>query len=213
MKTAMDKNLDKLEKGNHLNGSSFWGVFGALFLILMFNFYLFQLFLSFFNSDFFEPVFILINGFYFIVFFMVQAGILKVIYRKITLQQYKISSPVKSTKEFFRFVLFIVFGIGLILFYIGFYPLTQFSTSIFYEILFSLASIIISYMYWIYVEHFNPNSVNVPKFLEYDSSMIFVLLVCLIAFGTAAVFFPYLIIGPLGFGLWLIILSRILLGE
>jgi len=144
---------------------------------------------------------------------MVQAGIIKVVYRKISRQGYKIYSPFKSIKEFFRFILLIIFVGALILVNMGFYPFEIFSSSILYEISFFIASILISTAYWKYVEVYKEGSVYVPKFSEYKLQEWLVVIICLMGFGTAAIMFPYSPAGPIGFGIWFIMLSRFLIGE
>ncbi len=209
-KTQMDKNLDKLEKINHLGTDSFWGLLAALFVLLIYNYYSFQSFFSLFEES--APVLKLLGFFWYVVFFMVQAGILKVIYRKFSTGSCIFYSPFKSFREFFRLLLCFPLGIIFFAFVLNvYYPFKIFSTSITDLILFYVVSIGISVLYWKYVEHYNRKDIRVPKLGAYGVSGWITIIFCMLMFGTAAVFFPYTIIGFMGFGIWLIMLCRFLL--
>ena len=210
MKTKMDSNLNKLEKLNHLTGKSFFGLLACLFLVLVFNYFQFQ-FLFFLLTD--NPMLTLIGLIWFVIFFMIQAGIIKVIYRKLSSGDFVIYSPTNGKKEFVRFILFIIFAVLFFAFNFGYYPLKTFSFSIVYEVIFFIISFAISTAYWKYVEAYRNDSVYVPKFSKYNSWNLVTICVVLVMFGGVAVILPYSPFGVIGFGAWFLMLSRFLIGE
>jgi len=210
VKNQMDKNLDKLENLNHINTDSFWGIIAALFLLLIYNNYLFQSFFSLFEGN--MTSLILISLVWYVIFFMIQAGIIKVIYRKLSSATFILNSPIKNFREFIRFILCLLFGAFFFSFTFNFYyPFKIFSTSLINQIIFYLISAGISILYWKYVEHYNHKSVYVPKLSEYGLMGWITIIIVMIIFGSVAVFVPYTVLGFIGFGIWLIMISRFLL--
>jgi hypothetical protein len=211
MKTRMDDNLDKLEQENHLTGNSLSGILACLFLVLVFNYYQFQLLFFLIAIN---PAMLLLGGIWFVIFFMIQAGIISVVYRKLSNKNFVIYSPIKSPREFARFILLIVFTTAFFAFSLGYlYPYQVYSTSLIYEVFFSLISLTISSVYWKYVEMYRKGTVYVPKFSEYNLMAWITVGGCLLIFGSVAAIDPYSFIGPIGFGVWLILLARFLIGE
>ncbi len=210
----MSSKIKKLKRINNFDTDSFFGLVAALFLALIFNFYLYNAFFSFFTNYFiFQGLVVLFFVFWLLIFFMIQSGILKVIYLGFFEGLFKIYSPMKNIREFIRFISAIVFFIIFVSFHFGYYPFEQYNVSLIYQGLFYIFSFGISIGYLEYVEKFKEGVVKVPRLGEYDLEGIIVIIFVLISFGIASVFLSPYLLGIIGFGLWFIMLSRLLLEK
>jgi len=208
----MDENLDKVERLNHLNTDSFWGVGAALFLLFIYNNYLLQYFFSAFKYGI--SLAFIFGLCWFVIFFMVQAGIIKVILRRIINWNLVIYSPVKGLTEFVRFVIFFLLGILFFSLTFNFFPFSNiYPTSLFNQVVFYLVSTMLSVFYWKYIENYKNKDIYVPKLAEYRLMDWFTIIFCLFIFGSVAVILPYTFFGLIGFGIWLIMISRFLLEK
>jgi len=209
MKSKMNSNLDKLERINHLETNSLIGTVAALFVSLVFNYFLCQTFFSYFKAPSIGIV-------WFVPFYMIQISMLRVIYRKISSGKLVFSSPFSKPKELISFILLLIFGGSFICFSFGlFYPFTIYSASPVNEIIFYLVSFVISIFYWKYVELYKrKKGVYVTKISDFKLYDYFMMTLVLGVFGGIALFMPYVSqtgFDILGFGVWFIMISRFLL--
>ncbi len=202
--------VSKLKRINKIDSDSFFGLTAALFLVLLYNFYLFHAFFA--MSDWKISLTGYLGLIWFVIFFMVQAGILRTINHSLGGLNFKIYS-ILSVREFIRFIGTVLFAAIFFLFILGYYPLKMYESNILTYVIFYAVSFLISIIYWKYVENYKEGQINLPRLGEYPISAKFTIILILIIFGGIATFIPYSLFGLIGTGIWFLMLSRLMLEK